>query len=109
MEEVRASPLKNAIPRTHAMKGTNRYLLPLAILLLSFLAFGAAPVDDAGRIQRGVPVSMRDGVKLIVDVYLPPGNGRWPVILIRTPYNRATGEGAARPFRAHYAVVVQDT
>ena len=31
---------------------------------------------------------MRDGVKLATEVYLPAGNGRFPVILQRTPYNR---------------------
>lgn len=91
------------------MKESKRYLLPLAILLFPFLALGAGPVDNTGRIERGVAVPMRDGVKLIADVYLPPGNGPWPVVLIRTPYNRAVGEGAAGPFRDHYAVVVQDT
>ena len=30
---------------------------------------------------------MRDGVKLATEVYLPSGNGRFPVILQRTPYN----------------------
>jgi putative CocE/NonD family hydrolase len=93
----------------YAMKECHHYLLPLAFLLFPLLALGAAPVDDAGRVVRGVAVPMRDGVKLIADVYLPPGNGPWPVILMRTPYNRAAGNGAAQPFRAHYAVVVQDT
>jgi predicted acyl esterase len=33
-------------------------------------------------------VPMRDGVKLALDVYLPKGDGPWPVILERTPYSR---------------------
>ena len=38
---------------------------------------------------------MRDGVKLATEVYLPSGNGRFPVILQRTPYNRrAPGPGS---------------
>ncbi len=33
-------------------------------------------------------VTMRDGVELSVDVYLPPtGDGPWPAILQRTPYD----------------------
>jgi uncharacterized protein len=85
-----------------------RRLLPLALLLLPSLA-AAAPAET-DRVERGVGVPMRDGVKLVADVYLPAaGSGPWPVILIRTPYNRAAGEGAARPFREQYAVVVQDT
>ena len=31
---------------------------------------------------------MRDGVRLATEVYLPPGDGPFPVILQRTPYNR---------------------
>ena len=29
-----------------------------------------------------------DGVSLATDIYLPNGNGPWPVVLTRTPYNR---------------------
>jgi putative CocE/NonD family hydrolase len=89
------------------MTHRSRPLLPCAIALLPLL-LAAAP-EQAGRVQQGVAVPMRDGVKLIADVYLPEGHGPWPVILIRTPYNRAGGEGAGRTFREHYAVVVQDT
>jgi putative CocE/NonD family hydrolase len=31
---------------------------------------------------------MRDGVHLATDVYLPAGDGPWPVALARTPYDR---------------------
>src|SRR5436190_21240926 len=83
-------------------------LIPV-LLLLPLLTIGADRSSEAPRVERGVGVPMRDGVKLVADVYLPAGRGPWPVILIRTPYNRAAGEGAARPFREHYAVVAQDT
>jgi putative CocE/NonD family hydrolase len=53
---------------------------------------------------------MRDGVKLSADVYLPPGQGPWPVILMRTPYDKVARAKAFAPyFAAHgYAVVVED-
>src|SRR5438552_8634835 len=35
-----------------------------------------------------VMVPMRDGVHLATDVYLPAGDGPWPVALARTPYDR---------------------
>ena len=44
-------------------------------------------------IQNAVPVKMQDGVTLVADVYRPETEGRFPVLLQRTPYNRA---GAAR-------------
>jgi predicted acyl esterase len=56
-------------------------------------------------------VAMRDGVKLATDVYLPAGNGPWPVILTRTPYNKVSMLGAGRPSfwtAKGYAIVVQD-
>ena len=46
-----------------------------------------APNGDF-RLLPGVKVPMRDGVKLSTDVYLPKGPGPFPIILIRTPYNK---------------------
>jgi uncharacterized protein len=46
-------------------------------------------------VSKNVMVSMRDGVKLATDIYLPgrngrPVEGRFPVLLERTPYNKDT-------------------
>src|ERR1043166_5082311 len=60
-------------------------------------------------------ISMRDGVKLATDVYLPakdgrPVAGRHPVILVRTPYNKNGEKGNAGYFvKRGYAFVAQDT
>lgn len=35
-------------------------------------------------------VPMRDGVRLFADIYLPPGEGPFPVILVRAPYGKRT-------------------
>jgi len=57
---------------------------------------------------------MRDGVRLLADVYRPAGHGRWPVILERTPYDRTVGASFANQLNAirlagaGYAVVIQD-
>lgn len=55
-------------------------------------------------------VPMVDGVKLATDVYLPQGDeGRWPAILILTPYGRSGAKGFAKQFvEKGYAVVSQD-
>jgi putative CocE/NonD family hydrolase len=54
---------------------------------------------------------MRDGVVLAADVYRPGGDGPWPVLLCRTPYDRThpryTGV-ARRLAAAGYLAVVQD-
>lgn len=55
---------------------------------------------------------MRDGVKLFADVYRPRREGRFPVIITRTPYGvqRDGMHEAVIKFAQHgYAVVVQDT
>lgn len=49
---------------------------------------GVAHPQSRIRTRLGVPVAMRDGVRLSTDVYLPDAAGPFPVILIRTPYNR---------------------
>jgi len=46
---------------------------------------GPQPVD-AGATQHMVP--MRDGVSLAIDVYLPDGDGPWPSVLVRLPYDK---------------------
>jgi hypothetical protein len=38
------------------------------------------------RSELGAMVEMRDGVRLLTDVYLPAGDGPFPVILCRVPY-----------------------
>ncbi len=63
--------------------------------------------------QNDVMVAMRDGVKLATDVYLPPNakeGDKFPVILIRTPYNKAAvNRAAVRFFPPNgYIVVMQD-
>lgn len=40
-----------------------------------------------------VQVPMRDGTRLATDVYRPPEPGRYPVILLRTPYGLRLGQG----------------
>src|SRR5688500_5913489 len=62
----------------------------------------------------GVGVPMRDGARLAADVYRPSGSGRWPVVLLRTPYDRRLGAAvgqqvnAVRLAAAGFAVVIQD-
>lgn len=62
-----------------------------------------------------VMVKMRDGVTLATDIYRPAGNGvpvegKFPTLLMRTPYNKTVRAPAFAPyFTSHgYVVVVQD-
>lgn len=61
-------------------------------------------------IQQAVRVKMRDGVSLAADIYRPIADEKFPVLLERTPYNRAGEAQMANELAAHgYIVVVQDT
>jgi len=44
-------------------------------------------MPDAVVIERNLPVTMRDGIVLAIDIYRP-ASGRYPVILERTPYDK---------------------
>jgi uncharacterized protein len=57
-----------------------------------------------------VPVTMRDGVRLFANVYLPTEGARLPAILVRTPYGKGADINAHyQAFVEHgYAIVVQD-
>jgi hypothetical protein len=61
------------------------------------------------KIDRKVGVPMRDGIKLSTDIYHPQPDGRYPVILIRTPYKKEMTEPQANYYaRRGYTVAVQD-
>ena len=54
---------------------------------------------------------MRDGVKLSAEIYLPKAPGKFPTVLIRTPYSNNTDEiiRKGRRLANHgYACVIQD-
>jgi uncharacterized protein len=64
------------------------------------------------RVDTGVAVPMRDGVVLRADLYRPAGDGRFPVLVYRTPYGRTDSAGGSSLVRAAvrrgYVVLLQD-
>jgi putative CocE/NonD family hydrolase len=71
-------------------------------------------VQPGDKIRRfiHVRVPMRDGVNLSADIYLPPGPGPFPALILRTPYgnNNEYALAQAGYFVRHgYAFVAQDT
>ncbi|MCD6452170.1 MAG: CocE/NonD family hydrolase [Acidobacteria bacterium] len=63
------------------------------------------------RMDLGVMIPMRDGVRLSTDFYFPDAKGKFPTILIRTPYNNSTSRydryGKFYASRG-YVVAIQD-
>jgi len=65
------------------------------------------------RVDRDVPMKMRDGVVLRADIYRPDDSGKHPAIVVRTPYNKLLGAdsdylSAVHAAFAGYAFVIQD-
>ncbi len=62
--------------------------------------------------ERHLPMRTRDGITLYADVYRPDAPGKFPVLVVRTPYDKsqslALTEKDYFPPRG-YVVVVQDT
>lgn len=85
----------------------------LAVLLGAVVLAGArvalaAPAANI-IIQQNVPVTMRDGTVLRADIYRPAAPGKYPVLLERTPYNKAGEVENAYKIAQHgYVVIIQD-
>ena len=86
-------------------------------IVWSLVVFAGLRADEVGpvshqiRVDSNVAIPMRDGVKLYADVYRPVGAGKFPVLVMRTPYGKQR-DGIHRnliPFAQRgYAVVAQD-
>jgi uncharacterized protein len=77
--------------------------------IASIVASSLFAQSDGVVVEHGVKVSMRDGVVLRADIYRPKADGKYPVLLQRTPYNKA-GDVAFgyRAAAAGYVVIAQD-
>ena len=87
--------------------------LPLAsvaaLLSLSFLPVVARAQSESVVVERDVPAKMRDGVTLKADIYRPKAEGKFPVLLQRTPYDKTYSRSfGMRAAARGYVVVVQD-
>ncbi len=81
----------------------------VGLLLIAFMVTGISQAQDSGTRVIDEMVPMPDGVRLATTVYLPNGEGPWPAILIRTPYNRASSDLSADDLTAiGIVLVVQD-
>jgi predicted acyl esterase len=81
--------------------------LALLGLLLATPGLVFAAARDTNRRQEHM-VPMRDGVRLATDVYLPGGDGPFPAVVQRTPYNKLGATGSAIYNERGFALVVQD-
>lgn len=85
----------------------------IALVLLAGAVSAAAPaaIPTEIRAEFDVMIPMRDGVRLAADVWLPDAPGRYPVLLVRTPYmktNLGLNQWAQYFASRGYAFVIQD-
>jgi putative CocE/NonD family hydrolase len=62
-------------------------------------------------IQYDVPMKARDGTTLYADIYRPKSSDRFPVILMRTPYDKGVSWAVSPAFKMvprGYVVIIQD-
>ena len=104
---------------------TDRVVVAVVAAILTFAGLaeaapasqGAQSGDPDGVTCRIEQAPMRDGIELATEVYLPAGEGPFPVILQRTPYNRRSPSSGSdcdaavgRYFAERgYALLNQDT
>ena len=75
------------------------------------LVLGTFALQLVAQKNSEVMVPMRDGITLATNVYLPEGEGPWPVVLTRTPYGKDQMYSAQREAKypqAGYVRVIQD-
>ncbi len=83
----------------------------VSIVLLPFLLMpGTVEAESYGvTVEHNATAVMRDGTKLRADIYRPKAEGKFPVLLVRTPYDKTQEmEFGVRAAARGYVVVAQD-
>ena len=65
-------------------------------------------LDSIAVIDQKVMMPMRDGIRLATDIYRPKGEGKYPIVFSRTPYNFNTwvdGKMGTGPLQAAFEAV----
>src|ERR1700675_667331 len=89
----------------------SRLLLGYCFVALTIVAPAGARAADSYEvtIERGVAIKMRDGVTLRADIYRPKAEGKFPLLLTRTPYDKnGTVDFCLKAAARGYVVVAQD-
>ena len=80
--------------KQHGLLLAKRAVLFFAAIVLTLVLVTPAMMAAENHeviVERNVAAKMRDGVTLRADIYRPKADGKFPVLLVRTPYDK-TGE-----------------
>jgi len=89
--------------------------LAWAVVAFAFVELATGQAPDPGNYSqeqfeveelRDQKVAVRDGVQIVVDIFRPKAEGRFPAVLQQTPYNKNGQATRARKFAARGYVVV---
>ena len=97
--------------RAKRARARSRVLLAYCFAALTVLTPAGVRAADSYEvtIERGVPIKMRDGVTLRADIYRPKAEGKFPLLLTRTPYDKnGTVDFCLKAAARGYVVVAQD-
>src|ERR1700716_1491694 len=74
-----------------------------------FAPAALAAENHEATVERNVAAKMRDETTLRADVYRPKAEGKLPVLLVRTPYDKQGSSGFGHKAAARgYVVIAQD-
>src|SRR5579863_5989137 len=74
---------------------------------IATMVYAAEPIEV--RIEPGVTAKMRDGVVLRADIYRPKLDGKFPVLLQRTPYDKRNSVSiGVRAAEGGFVAIIQD-
>src|SRR5439155_1115134 len=96
----------------HSLLSAERVALFFAAFVLTLALVTPAVVAEESHeviVERNVAAKMRDGITLRADIYRPKEDGKFPVLLVRTPYDK-TGETnfGLKAVARGYVVIAQD-
>lgn len=109
--ETRVEMNNKAVGCGASRRGWALVWLSFASALVALASSVAASAAESIEIvvERNVSAKMRDGVTLRADIYRPKTDGKFPVLLVRTPYDKTNESGFAMKGAARgYVVIAQD-
>jgi len=97
--------------RAKRARTRSQVLLAYCFAALTVLTPAGVRAADSYEVtmERGVPIKMRDGVTLRADICRPKAEGKFPLLLTRTPYDKnRTVDFCLKAAARGYVVVAQD-
>ena len=104
-----------ALRATWTWANSKELIAGFVFLMAGFVVAALAPVTASAAenyevtIERDVAAKMRDGITLRADICRPKADGKFPVLLTRTPYDKYGSIGNCLRWAARgYVVIAQD-